>query len=74
MCADFFELWSVQSAIEARRGHSLNTGAPMLSQSQFLKDSTQDAVAKFGNTFLDVVNGKPEREQAGVFNFQAVVK
>ena len=74
MCTDLLKLRSVQSTIMAGGGHSLDTTAPMLDQSQFLKNSTDDAVAEFGDAFLDVFNRETEGEQARVFNLQAIVK
>ena len=74
MCSDLFKQWSVQSAIMASGGHSLDATTPMLDQPQFLKYSADDAVAEFGNSFLDIFNSEAEGEQAGVFNLQAIVK
>src|SRR5580704_15655633 len=74
MRPDFFKRWRIQSAIAASRDHSLDTTAPLLDQLQFLKYSTDDAVAKFGNPFLDVFNSEAEGKQARVLNFQAIVK
>jgi hypothetical protein len=55
-------------------GHSLDTTAPMLDQPQFLKYSTDDAVAELGNAFLDVFNSETEGKQARVLNLEAIVK
>ena len=46
----------------------------MLDESQFLKYPADDAVAEFGDAFLDVFNSEAEGEQTGVFDLQAIVK
>lgn len=60
--------------IVASGGHSLDTATPMLDQSQFLKYPADDAVAEFGDSFLDIFDSQPERQQAGILNLQAVVE
>ena len=74
MCADLFKPRSVQSTIVASGGHSLDATAPVFDQAQLLKYSTEDPVAEFGNTFLDILNREPKREQTRVVNLQTIVK
>ena len=57
MCPDLFKLRSIQPAIPAGSGHPLDTTPPVFDQAQFLKYSTQDAVAQFRNALLDVFDG-----------------
>jgi len=72
--SDFFKLGSVQTTRMASGGHSLDPAAPLLDQSQFLKHPADDAIAEFGDAFLDVLNGEAEGQQARVFDFQPIVK
>jgi hypothetical protein len=74
MSPDLFKLGSIQSAITARRGHALDPAPPVLDQPKFLKYSAEDAVAKFGNSFLDVFNCESKREQAGIFDLHTVIE
>lgn len=74
MRADLFELRNCQSMIVASGDHSLDATTPMLDQSQLLKYPANDAVAEFGNSFLDIFDSQPERQQAGILNLQAVVE
>jgi hypothetical protein len=43
-------------------------------QAELLKYTADEAIAKFGNAFPDILNRKPEGEQARIFNLQAIVK
>src|ERR1022692_5088780 len=74
MRPDFFKLRRVQSTLMASGGHSLNSAAPLLDQSQFLKYPADDTIAEFGDTFLDVFNREAKGKQAGVFDLQAIVE
>ena len=74
MGAYLFKSGSIQSAITARRCHALDAAPPVLDQPKFLKHSAEDAVAEFGNAFLDVFNCESEREQARIFDLQAIIK
>ena len=74
MCADLFELGNIQSTIMAVGGHSLDATTPMFDQPQFLKYSTKDAVAEFGDALSDVLNREAERKQTRVLNLQPIVK
>src|ERR1017187_8972970 len=58
----------------ASGGHSVDPTSPVLDQSQFLKYPADDAVAEFGDAFLDVFNSEAEGEQTRVFDLQAIVK
>jgi hypothetical protein len=46
----------------------------MFDKPQFLKHSANDTIAEFGDAFADVFDCEPEREQAGVFDLQAIIK
>ena len=74
MGPNLFEAGRIQSAIMACSRHALDTAAPLLDEAQFLKYPAENAIAKFGNALLDVLDGKSEWEQAGILYLQAVVK
>src|SRR5580698_6534149 len=74
MRSDFFKPGSIQSTLMASGGHSLDPAAPLLDQSEFLKCAADDAVAEFGDAFLDFFNRESKEEQARVIDLQAIVK
>jgi hypothetical protein len=74
MRPNLFQFGSIQSAITTRGCHALDTASPMFDKPEFLKYSANNAIAEFGDAFADVFDCEPEREQAGVFDLQAIIK
>lgn len=72
--ADFLQFRLGQPGGAARGGHALDATAPLLDESQFVKDAADNAVAELGDAASDVLHGQSGWQVAGIFDLDAVTE
>ena len=63
-----------ETGFAARCDHALDTAAPLLDQSEFMKYPADGPVAELGDALGQIVERQPEREQAGILYLDPIVE
>lgn len=54
--------------------HALNAAAPLLNETEFMKDTAYNAIPLFRNATANFFQGKARRQAAGIVDFYPIVK